>query len=69
MRDTGGSVRQGPAAVDAAPALYLAAGAQAFVVKGRFDEIEAAVGVYLNPGPTAGRGNRGRRYLGIEMLS
>lgn len=53
----------------AARAAALAAGAQAFVVKGRFDEIEAAVGVYLNPGPTAGRGNRGRRYLGIEMLS
>jgi hypothetical protein len=47
----------------------LAAGAQAFVLKGRFDEIEAAVRVYLNPGPTARRGNRGRRYLGIEMVS
>jgi CheY-like chemotaxis protein len=50
-------------------AAALAAGAQAFVVKGRFDEIEAAVGVYLNPGPSARRGNRGRRYLGIETLS
>jgi DNA-binding response OmpR family regulator len=50
-------------------AAALAAGAQAFVVKGHFDEIEAAVRTFRNPGPTAGHGNRGRRYLGVDTLS
>jgi CheY-like chemotaxis protein len=41
-----------------ARAAALAAGAQAFVAKGRFDELEAAVRTYLDTGPSARRGNR-----------